>query len=122
MIKTHILAGMVALLSLVGFAGCRPAPEPARTAATGNTPVLRSRLDGVMGTQLKITAIGSDAALLDRAMAAAAGEVCVSAKGWDLVAGSGLFLRAGTGDAPPDDAGEASLRWISDLRHDGQES
>ena len=75
MIKTRILAAMVALLSLVGFAGCHPAPEPTGTAATGNTPVLRSRLDAVMGTQLKITVIGTDPALLDRAMEAAAGEV-----------------------------------------------
>ncbi len=75
MIKTRILAAMVALLSLVGFAGCRSAPEPARTDPAGNSPVLRSRLDGVMGTQLKITVIGTDLALLDRAMEAAAGEV-----------------------------------------------
>jgi thiamine biosynthesis lipoprotein len=75
MIKTRSLAAMVALLSLVGFAGCRSAPEPARTDPSGNSPVLRSRLDGVMGTQLKITVIGTDPALLDRAMEAAAGEV-----------------------------------------------
>ncbi|MFP6739201.1 MAG: FAD:protein FMN transferase, partial [Planctomycetota bacterium] len=75
MIKTRILAAMVTLLSLVGSAGCRSAPEPARADPAGNSPVLRSRLDGVMGTQLKITVIGTDPALLDRAMEAAAGEV-----------------------------------------------
>ncbi|MEE3181950.1 MAG: FAD:protein FMN transferase [Planctomycetota bacterium] len=75
MIKTRILAAVVALLSLVGFTACRPVPEPTRTATTGNTPVLRSRLDAVMGTQLKITVIGTDPSLLDRAMEAAAAEV-----------------------------------------------
>ena len=75
MIKTRILSGTVALLSLAGFSGCRPAPEPANSDPAESIPVLRSRQDGVMGTRLKITVIGDDPALLDRAMAAAVGEI-----------------------------------------------
>lgn len=75
MIKRPILRGMVVILSMTVFSGCRHrqetlSPDPARS-----TPVLRSREDGVMGTQLKITVIGDDPAHLDRAMAAAVSEI-----------------------------------------------
>ena len=58
MIKRPILRGMVVILSMTVFSGCRHRQEPLIPDPARSTPVLRSREDGVMGTQLKITVIG----------------------------------------------------------------